>query len=72
MIDTFIGLGGQGIEVISGNQPRDITTKFANLADEKGLFASIGSDFHRQHPHATNVGALGKLPSIAKPIWHYF
>ncbi len=72
MIDDFVTVGGQGIEVISGKQHRDISTKFAHIANDKGLYASVGSDFHRYFPYAANVGLLPELPESVTPVWTLF
>lgn len=69
LLDEFIAAGGQGIEVISGKQPQDVTEKFAQIAIEKGLYASLGSDFHRYFPHMATVGRLMSLPEKVTPIW---
>ncbi len=72
MLDDFIEAGGQGLEVISGKQHPDITTKFAHIANDKGLYASLGSDFHRHFPYAANVGLLPTLPDFVTPVWTTF
>lgn len=72
LLDEFIDAGGQGIEVISGKQHHDISEKFAQIALEKALYASLGSDFHRHFPHAADVGKLPTLPSTTTPIWQAF
>lgn len=72
MIDDFIGAGGQGIEVISGKQHQDITRKLVQIAVDKGLCASLGSDFHRQLPYAATVGVLPRLPAHVVPVWTCF
>ncbi len=72
LVDEFIGAGGQGIEVISGKQHRDITEKIAAIANDKGLYASIGSDFHRPLSYGVGVGELPPLPDNVTPIWDLF
>lgn len=72
MVNEFVDMGGQGIEVISGHQHADITTKYAHIANDNGLYASIGSDFHRYFPHAPSVGQLCQLPDMVTPIWQAF
>ncbi|MGY0399300.1 MAG: PHP domain-containing protein [Ostreibacterium sp.] len=72
MIAHFIEVGGQGIEVISGKQHPDITEKLAKIAVDKGLYASIGSDFHRHLPQTANLGKLALLPKKVTPIWQAF
>lgn len=72
MVAEFSEMGGQGIEVISGKQQRDITLKIAHIANEYNLYASLGSDFHRPFRHAANVGVLDTLPECVTPIWQAF
>ncbi len=72
LVDDFIGAGGQGIEVISGKQHRDITDKLSAIATDKGLYASIGSDFHRPLSFGVGVGELPPLPDNVTPIWELF
>ncbi|MBS9777502.1 MAG: PHP domain-containing protein [Gammaproteobacteria bacterium] len=72
LIAEFSEAGGQGIEVISGKQHRDVTHKLAHLADDFNLYASIGSDFHRHFAHAANVGVLDSLPTNVTPVWEKF
>ncbi len=72
LVDDFISAGGQGIEVISGKQHRDITEKIAAIATDKGLYASIGSDFHRPLSYGVEIGELPTLPESVQPIWRLF
>lgn len=72
LIDEFIELGGRGIEVISAKQHIDITEKYSKIANDRGLYASVGSDFHRHVSYAPNVGQLPTLPRSVTPIWHAF
>lgn len=71
-IDEFIEMGGQGLEVISARQTADITEKYIKIANNKGLYASLGSDFHRHTPYTPAVGALPTLPQHCTPIWQLF
>lgn len=72
LIDEFIAAGGQGIEVISGRQHNDITQKYSHIANDKGLYASVGSDFHRYLMYAPSIGELAPLPDAVTPIWTLF
>lgn len=72
LIDAFSEMGGRGIEVISGKQHPDITTKYARIANDKGLYASLGSDFHRHLSYAPSVGQLSALPPSVTPVWQGF
>lgn len=72
LIDEFIELGGRGIEVISAKQHIDITNKYAKIANDRKLYASIGSDFHRHVSYAPDVGKISPLPHNITPIWQAF
>lgn len=72
LLDEFIAAGGQGIEVISGKQHRDVSEKYAQIAIDNDLYASVGSDFHRHFPHGVSVGKLPPLPYGVTPIWQCF
>lgn len=72
LIDEFIEIGGQGIEVISSKQHHDITEKYARIANDKGLYASLGSDFHYDCSYVPSVGRLPPLPVHCQPVWHAF
>ncbi len=66
----FVAAGGEGIEVISGQQTPNITRNMAQLCERFNLLASCGSDFH--HPNAgwQALGRCGKLPEDLMPVWH--
>lgn len=72
LIDEFIEMGGQGIEVISSKQHSDITEKYTRLANDKELYASMGSDFHYHTPYTPCVGTIQPLPTHCQPIWQTF
>ncbi|MCF6345622.1 MAG: PHP domain-containing protein [Thiomicrorhabdus sp.] len=72
LIEDFKHAGGQAIEVV--NQPRhsaDITG-MADRANAHGLYASIGSDFHRPEHNWRGLGWLAPLPDKVKPVWTLF
>lgn len=71
VIEAFVEMGGNGMEVASGNEkPQDVRL-LENLAVEFDLNASVGSDFHGP---TSSWSQLGKYTSIdelkVKPIWH--
>jgi len=70
LLDDFIQAGGEGMEVISGNQSPDITKDLANLCLEKKLLASCGSDFHRPGQPWAELGHIPILPVSCTPIWN--
>lgn len=69
MIDDFKAAGGQGIEVV--NQPRVCSEQFgmADRAKRHGLYASMGSDFHRPEHTWRGLGWLAPLPKNCIPVW---
>ena len=69
LLEDFRSVGGDALEVISGNQNRDKTTHLARLARKFDFDASVGSDFHRPNAPWASIGRLPALPSICRPIW---
>jgi hypothetical protein len=72
MLDDFIVAGGQGLEVISGQQPGQDTRELAQLCMQKQLLASCGSDFHQPDQPWAEVGNLQPLDEGCRPIWEKF
>ncbi len=72
LFDEFKEYGGQAIEVISGRQHQSITEKYAHIANEKGFYASLGSDFHKPLSYACDIGKLPTLPRDVIPVWELF
>ena len=64
----FKDFGGEGIEIISGNQSLNQIDYFANFAYQFDFFGSIGSDFHGHGVSHRDLGPLHKLPEKIKPI----
>ncbi|MBT8084356.1 MAG: PHP domain-containing protein [Woeseia sp.] len=69
LLRDFVAAGGTGIEVISGKQEEKITRKLATLADDFGLLASVGSDFHRPGTSWSELGCCAPLPAQCQPVW---
>lgn len=69
MIETFRDAGGQAIEVV--NQPRVCSDQIgmADRAKRFGLYASLGSDFHRPEQTWRNLGWLSPMPEGVQPVW---
>ncbi len=65
----FCSAGGEGIEVISGNQPLNTTRDLVRIANELGLSGSCGSDFHVPDQPWQELGGCGALPSDCRPVW---
>jgi predicted metal-dependent phosphoesterase TrpH len=69
LTSDFSAAGGGAIEVICGRQEALATRKLAGLAEEFGLLASVGSDFHSPQEYRADVGAVASLPAGCKPVW---
>lgn len=69
MIVDFKAAGGEAIEVV--NQPRVCSEQFgmADRAQRHGLYASLGSDFHRPEHTWRGLGWLAPLPEKCTPVW---
>lgn len=69
LLDAFSAAGGHGMEVISGQQPSELTHRLGKLSLQKGLLASCGSDFHRPEDAWSDVGQIHALPDECTPVW---
>lgn len=72
LLDDFMEAGGQGMEVISGQQTPQQTSDMAQLCDQKKLLASCGSDFHMPGKPWAELGAFAALPGYLLPVWDRF
>ena len=62
--------GGAGIEVVSSSHSAEQFFEYAVLAQEFGLLASRGSDFHGPGESRVDLGGLPHLAADLKPVWH--
>lgn len=69
LITEFIAHGGKGMEVVTGSHSAQDALKYAATAQEFGLAASRGSDFHCPEESYTDLGALPNLPAALTPVW---
>jgi len=69
LLDAFVEAGGQGMEVISGQQQPDLTATLAQMCRAKKMFASCGSDFHRPDQPWSELGKFPDLPADCTPVW---
>ena len=69
LLDEFIGLGGDAIEVITGSHTVDDYAVWAKVAKKFGLRGSRGSDFHAPGESRVDLGALPPLPASVTPVW---
>ena len=72
LLDDIKEKGGRGMEVWSGNQGKDITDMLRDLAIQKNLLASCGSDFHSQSTQWCKLGMHPALPKACTPVWSVF
>ena len=72
MLDSFIEAGGQGMEVVSGQQTPQQTSDMAQLCVQKHLLASCGSDFHAPGKPWAELGKFAALPGHVTPVWDRF
>jgi predicted metal-dependent phosphoesterase TrpH len=70
LLTDFRELGGEGIEVVTGSHSPEQYSQFAALAQEFGLLASRGSDFHGPGESKVDLGRLPDLPPHLRPVWH--
>lgn len=69
LLDDFHAAGGQASELVSGFQNPDVTRDLARQLDERGLLASLGSDFHFPGGHLA-PGSMTAVPRTAvAPVW---
>jgi predicted metal-dependent phosphoesterase TrpH len=66
----FKQAGGTGLEVVTGSHTPDQYVQYAKVANDYGLLASRGSDFHGPGESRIDLGKLPPLPSHVKPVWH--
>ncbi len=72
MVEEFRDVGGEGIEVVSGNQNTNVTRDMQQLATRYGLLASCGSDFHFPGQSWQDLGVMPPLPENCTPVWERF
>ena len=66
---AFAEAGGEGLEVVSGSHSRDDYFRMARHAQDFGLLASAGSDYHGPEQAWVELGHLPELPDGCVPIW---
>lgn len=69
LFTEFMAHGGRGVEVMTGSHSAAECLKYADMAQEFGLLASRGSDFHAPGESRTDLGALPWLPGRLAPVW---
>jgi len=69
LLAEFVALGGQALEVVTGSHTPPQYAEFAGYAEEFGLLASCGSDFHGPEESYRDLGCLPDLPAGCRPVW---
>jgi len=69
LFSEFKAHGGVGVEVLTGSHGQADTTKYTAMAQEFGLLASRGSDFHSPEESRIDLGRLPDLPGTLGPVW---
>jgi 3',5'-nucleoside bisphosphate phosphatase len=69
LFTEFMLHGGRGVEVVTGSHSAADAAKYAKTAQEFGLLASRGSDFHSPEESHTDLGKLPELPAKLTPVW---
>lgn len=69
LFEEFKAHGGRGVEVLTSSHHDADVTKYSGLAQEYGLLASRGSDFHSPGESRIELGALPMLPACLTPVW---
>jgi len=69
LFSEFKAHGGAGVEVVTGSHTAAEYVTYAAMAEEFGLAASRGSDFHSPDESHTDLGTLPYLLGHLTPIW---
>lgn len=69
LFSEFAAHGGRGVEVVTGSHTPAEYAKYADVAQEFGLLASRGSDFHAPTESRIDLGTLPPLPPPLTPVW---
>ena len=69
LFTEFMLHGGRGVEVVTGSHSAADAARYTKTAQEFGLLASRGSDFHSPEESHTDLGRLAGLPPKLTPVW---
>jgi predicted metal-dependent phosphoesterase TrpH len=69
LFEEFKLHGGRGVEVQTASHGESEVVRYGALAQEYGLLASRGSDFHSPQESRVELGALPALPAGLMPVW---
>ena len=69
LLKQFRGLGGEGIEVVTGSHRPEEYALWQREALEHGLLASRGADYHGPGESPAEPGTLPQLHASLTPVW---
>jgi predicted metal-dependent phosphoesterase TrpH len=69
LVQDFVSFGGKGLEVVTATQDVNQQARCVQLANQYGLVASIGSDFHSLDQPWAILGRCPNLPKTVTPVW---
>ncbi len=69
LFTEFKARGGRAVEVVTGSHTAAEYIEYAGVAQEFGLAASRGSDFHSPDESRIDLGTLPFLPGELTPVW---
>jgi predicted metal-dependent phosphoesterase TrpH len=69
LFEEFKAHGGRAVEVQTASHRDADVAKYSAIAQQHGLLASRGSDFHSPGESRIELGGLPALPSGLTPVW---
>ena len=69
LLEEFRRLGGEAIEVVTGSHRPEQYATWQRLAEEHGMLASRGADYHGPGESPYEPGRLPPLPKSITPVW---
>ncbi len=72
LISDMVKAGIKGIEVSTSTTDKQQSTMLAELAQQFGLYASIGSDFHSKDQPWARLGGAADLSKDLNAVWNGF
>lgn len=69
MMSAFQAAGGVAIEVATATEKPDMVKYLGQLAQQRGLAASQGSDYHGKPAPWIALGRFPSLPKDCEPVW---
>lgn len=65
----FKSVGGEAVEVVTASHTPDQVPIYTRYAQEFGLRASCGSDFHAPGEGGRELGRMPPMPVTCEPVW---